>query len=352
MSKEFLIIGSYPYKNRPNSIGGATNLVKSLLEYLKKHNIEYYYISSNPFGFNFSYILNYLIILFKAIFLVPLSKNVMINCSKNGALYLFPLIFIISKIFNKKIIFRMFGGNFINIYQDSNYIIKKILYNSLKYSDIIFFETKYIIKSLENIFPNNTNVMWFPNTRFKKQFEYQRKYKKRYVFISHLRYSKGIDNIIEAASLLSENYSIDFYGPVIEQKYNAEFINAQKNCNYKGVLEIDNVIDKLNLYDVVLLPSHKEGYPGIIIEAYSLGIPVIASNLEGISEIVENKKSGILIPPKNTNALYNAIKSINEDNYISYSKNAEFSFENFNSKIIYPEILKSIRNLREGINIY
>ena len=194
--------------------------------------------------------------------------------------------------------------------------------------------------------------MWFPNTRFKKQFEYQRKYKKRYVFISHLRYSKGVDNIIEAASLLSENYSIDFYGPVIEQKYNAEFINAQKNCNYKGVLEIDNVIDKLNLYDVVLLPSHKEGYPGIIIEAYSLGIPVIASNLEGISEIVENKKSGILIPPKNTNALYNAIKSINEDNYISYSKNAEFSFENFNSKIIYPEILKSIRNLREGINIY
>ncbi len=82
----------------------------------------------------------------------------------------------------------MFGGNFIALYENSNYINKKILFYSLKYSDIIFFETKYIIKYCKKIFPNHNNVLWFPNIRSPYKFNQKLNYKKKFVFMSHIKY--------------------------------------------------------------------------------------------------------------------------------------------------------------------
>ena len=344
MFRKILVIGSYPYINRPNTIGGATSLVKSLLDYLSNKNIKYYFISSNIFGFKFSYIINYLNIILRAFLFIPLSKNVIINCSKNGTFYLFPLIFIICKIFNKKIIFRMFGGNFISLYEKSNYISNFFLFHCLKNCDIIFFETKYIIKYCKKIFPKHKNILWFPNVRASQNINNNVKYEKRFVFMSHIKFSKGIENIIEVANLLSEDYIFDFYGPIIDNKYNSEYISSMKNCNYLGILKGDDVQEKLKTYSIVLLPTfyEGEGYPGIIIEAFSLGLPVIATNLKGISEIVENNKSGLLVPIKDSNKLYEAIISINDNNYKAYSKNAIIAFDNFNSDSIYPKIINYI----------
>ena len=111
-----------------------------------------------------------------------------------------------------------------------------------------------------------------------------------------------------------------------------------------GSIEHDKVLDILNDYDIVLLPSFHpgEGYPGIIIESYSIGKPVIATNLKGISEIVVNNKTGILIPVKDTNALYEAIKKIDVNNYMKYSENALKHFDVFDSDIVYPKLFKAI----------
>jgi len=88
----------------------------------------------------------------------------------------------------------------------------------------------------------------------------------------------------------------------------------------------------MNQYDVLLLPSYREGYPGVIIEALSLGIPSIATRLEGIMEMIEDHKNGLLIDVKSSDQLEEVMRGINEDKYKELSINALESFNNFDSE--------------------
>ena len=58
------------------------------------------------------------------------------------------------------------------------------------------------------------------------------------------------------------------------------------------------------------MPSLKEGLPYVILEAGLAGLPVIASNIGGIPEIIENGKCGLLVPPANPKELASAIKKL------------------------------------------
>lgn len=347
MFKNILIIGPYAYKKRPKTIGGATNLLKNFRNYLIDNKIDHNFISTNSYGYFFSFLMNFIIVFIKSILLIPFSRVIMVNTSQNGAFYLFPIIFLLSKMFRKKIIFRMFGGNFINLYEDSFYLTKKILLYCLTKTDIIFFETNYIINYCKKLIPKHKKITWFPNIRNNPKIDKEPIYKKRFAFMSHIRYSKGVENILEVSNLLSDEYSIDFYGSFMGNKYNSEYIDSYKNCNYRGVIDGSEVQKTLEQYDFILLPTFYsgEGYPGIIIESFSVGLPVIATKLKGISEIVEHNKNGILVPVKDTQSLLDAILSINEKKYINYSKNAKLSFKKFDSSLVNSNIINHIYKL-------
>ncbi len=69
--------------------------------------------------------------------------------------------------------------------------------------------------------------------------------------------------------------------------------------------------DTKNLFlvcDIIALPStSKEGLPNVLLEAFSTGIPVIASDIGGVSEVVEDGTTGLLVSPKNVDSLVSAI---------------------------------------------
>jgi glycosyltransferase involved in cell wall biosynthesis len=62
----------------------------------------------------------------------------------------------------------------------------------------------------------------------------------------------------------------------------------------------------------MVLPSHTEGFPNVILEAMSHGLPVVATSVGGIPEILENG-GGIVIPPKDTEALKSAMELLIAD---------------------------------------
>jgi glycosyltransferase involved in cell wall biosynthesis len=77
---------------------------------------------------------------------------------------------------------------------------------------------------------------------------------------------------------------------------------------------IPDVFNLLNASDVVILPSiASEDFPNIIIEAMSLGKPVIGTNIGGIPEQIENNKTGIVVKPQNSDELKNAIIKLSSD---------------------------------------
>jgi glycosyltransferase involved in cell wall biosynthesis len=71
-------------------------------------------------------------------------------------------------------------------------------------------------------------------------------------------------------------------------------------------------------HDALVLPTFfpGEGYPGVVIEAYFAGIPVICSDWMSIPEIVDGRQ-GILVPPKDADALYDAMRRL-VDNPVLY----------------------------------
>ena len=75
--------------------------------------------------------------------------------------------------------------------------------------------------------------------------------------------------------------------------------------------------------NVLALPSYNEGYPNVVIEALSCGRPVIATNVGGILELV-NEESGILIAPRDSRALAAAIEKSMERRWDEHSISEQF----------------------------
>jgi glycosyltransferase involved in cell wall biosynthesis len=62
--------------------------------------------------------------------------------------------------------------------------------------------------------------------------------------------------------------------------------------------------------DLLVLPSHREGSGRVLVEAAAMRLPVIASDIRGCREVVSSGKTGILVPPKDSEALCNAILAV------------------------------------------
>jgi len=130
---------------------------------------------------------------------------------------------------------------------------------------------------------------------------------------------------------LDDSYTIDIYGPIHDDKYTKEYFKSN-GIEYKGMLKSEEVLSTLASYDVLLLPSYKEGYPGIVIESYSVGIPIVSTNLIGLKEITDEYKTGILVEAQNVEELKSAMEYFNDNNYSDMARYAKEKFLLFNAE--------------------
>jgi len=82
---------------------------------------------------------------------------------------------------------------------------------------------------------------------------------------------------------------------------------------FTGYYPESRIKDIIDVFDVFVLPSLHEGLPYVILEAMSLGKPIVATNVGGIPEQLTNGVSGILVPPRDPKALADAIISLLTD---------------------------------------
>ncbi|MEK7165035.1 MAG: glycosyltransferase family 4 protein [Patescibacteria group bacterium] len=65
--------------------------------------------------------------------------------------------------------------------------------------------------------------------------------------------------------------------------------------------------------DIFVIPSVKEGMPYVLLEAMAAGLPIVATNVGGIPEIIKDGQTGLLVPPKNPEKLAAAIGRLIDD---------------------------------------
>lgn len=206
------------------------------------------------------------------------------------------------------------GGALAQWLRDNNCDLKS--YKKLKG---IFVESPKMIQELEKL--GIHGAVHVPNF---KRIEYQpsidnRQYDKvKFVFLSRVHQEKGCSLIVESVKHLNDlgyhdKFSVDFFGP-IDPEY-PEFLSSIEkvdNISYKGFLKIDNNgYDTLAQYNMMLFPTfwHNEGFPGVIIDAFISGLPVLASDWHFNSDLIDDT-TGMIIPTNNQEALDNAMKKV------------------------------------------
>ncbi len=340
-NKKILLIGPR-YFNNSNKTGGIVVLFEDLLKYCDDNDIQYTVVDTNKANY-VNRIVSYFSILLKIFKYIKKSTHISLHGTSKDYLLIAPFAVFCSKYYSKKISLRKFAGSFYDIYEKSNFFLKKIYKYSLKNSDFIYFETKFLVMKFLKF---NDHVIWWPNSRC-QNFDYRTSnvFSKRFVFISQIKYTKGIYEFMEASRHYDSSYVFDMYGPIMDDDFERRLENY-KNINYRGVLKANKVPQTLSDYDVLVLPTYHEGegYPGIVIEAFCIGLPVISTKWNSIPEIVENQHNGIIIPIKDVSELVNAISYYTTDNYSDFSRKAFESFAKFNSNNVYFRFFNTIKS--------
>lgn len=103
----------------------------------------------------------------------------------------------------------------------------------------------------------------------------------------------------------------------------------------------NDVLEIFSRAAVAVLPSNIEGLPGVLLEAMCCGVPVVAYNVGGISEVVQNSKTGWLVDKGNEEAFVNAIEDVLEGHHTqSVVRNAKALVEQrYNNEILTREFL-------------
>lgn len=150
------------------------------------------------------------------------------------------------------------------------------------------------------------------------------------VFIGRMDLKKGLRELVEAtATLRPMRPNLHVYlvgdGPDARQVESAiaannagAFIHTMPACAF------DQVAIWMAAADLVTLPSYMEGCPNVILEALACGRPVVATNVGGIPEIM-NESCGRLVPPRDSAALAQALESVLDRSWDASSIAAHWS---------------------------
>jgi len=132
------------------------------------------------------------------------------------------------------------------------------------------------------------------------------------VVVARLTEQKGHRDLIESLALLREQWP-QLHCVCVgdgELRESLEALAAARGvsamCRFVG--SRDDVMDFYAAADLVVLPSHSEGFPFVILEALAMGKPVIATSVNGVPEVIEHLKTGFLVKTRDAAGLAGAIR--------------------------------------------
>lgn len=236
--------------------------------------------------------------------------KIVVSANPGSADKIFSLLRVLG--ISKRSFYWVVGGSFHKMIECKRFKVRN--YRELKG---IFVQGESMVKTLYA--SGLTNVMYVPNSKYINHIPHKSFFnddKFHFVFLSRVEREKGCDDIFRACNLLRDKgyegkFDITFYGKTTtDLSYKDVFekaVNMHSDLIYKGLLDLRDLsnYDELANYNVMLFPTFwdGEGFPGVIIDAYIAGLPVIASDWNLNKDVVEDGKTGWIIPSRDVEAL-------------------------------------------------
>lgn len=308
-NKKIGIIGHFGGKE--NILDGQTIKTKILYNELdeatnwKIIKVDTYYKKKNPIKLLFD--------TFKCLFS---TKDIIVLLSGNGMRFYFPLLSFFSRKFDTRVYHDVIGGN-LDLYVSKYPRFEEYL-NSFQ---VNWVETDGMKKRLEKqkienceVMPNFKRLPIVSNDVTKMNFS------EPYCFciFSRVMKEKGIEEAIKTIEEINEEAGrtvckLDIYGRIDDgyvKRFDEILQRVTSAICYKGMVPYDKSVDAIKDYYALLFPTYwnGEGFPGTILDAFSAGIPVVATDWNCNGEIVDDGINGILYPNEEIKTLKEAIQ--------------------------------------------
>ncbi|MGB4448624.1 MAG: glycosyltransferase family 4 protein [Cloacibacterium sp.] len=198
-----------------------------------------------------------------------------------------------------------------------------------------------------SLFNPNEEIYHKVKRELQQKFDFKNKFV--FGFLGRIVDDKGINELFEVfCELYEENNQVRLFlvGPFeMSQVTNKNLINQINQhpgiINY-GRVKQEEVPGFMLTMDIFVLPSHREGFGNVYIQAAAIGIPCIGYNIVGVKDSVSDGFNGILVPIKNKLKLKEAMIKLMKDKEmrsIYGAKGIEWA-KNFNREIIWQELHK------------
>lgn len=140
-----------------------------------------------------------------------------------------------------------------------------------------------------------------------------------FIFVGRIVADKGINELVQAFVKLQKNnarVSLLLVGPFEQEldpvrSENFELIHHHPKIYSTGFR--NDVRPFFAISDALVFPSYREGFPNVVMQAGAMGLPSIVSDINGCNEIIQDGKNGLIIPPKDEKALFEAMANLMED---------------------------------------
>lgn len=248
---------------------------------------------------------------------------------------------------------------------ESSFFFRKLLTFTLNNSDQIIAVSADLEKRIEHMDINPEKIMVLRNAvdldRFKpnKNVNMRNKVGIRdndifILFIGHLEPFKGIFELLDGfyqINVQNKNTRLMIIGEGHQETEVRKIVNEyqiNESVIFTGKISPEEIQNYYQMADIFVLPSYTEGLPLVVVEAMACGLPIVASCVGGIPEVVENNENGFLISPRNVGELKTKLEQliVNQDLREKFgSKSLEIVNENFNIDYKVKKMINLYENL-------
>lgn len=142
-----------------------------------------------------------------------------------------------------------------------------------------------------------------------------------YLFVGRIVGDKGINELVSAFVRLNGTHPntrlllVGFFENELDpvSPETRRLIEECEQIEYAGEQKGDNLVAYYAASDCFVFPSYREGFPNTVIEAGSMDLPCIVTDINGSREIIEHGKNGIIIPVRDEQAIYQSMEQMLTD---------------------------------------
>ena len=243
-------------------------------------------------------------------------------------------------------------------YSNPERLVYKLENKTLNFSDAIICISDYVKEYLSKMGIKENKLFRVYNGIDYDYFNSAKPpdYKSNYIgIVAMLVRQKGIDNLLKAFKIVISKYpdaklEIVGNGPLMsELETLAHKLGISEFVNFSGRVSHKEVREKMSKWRAMVLPSRWEAFGLVIAEANAVGLPVIASNVGAIPELIEDGKNGMIFRAGDVSELAGKIKSIYNDPNLAqkmgqdakkYSKKFDIKDKVSAKEKLYKELIK------------